>query len=412
MSYIKNIAVLSVLTFTVFTLSCKKIKDPKSETSQAVSFTETSITCGGVAYGDKILEYGICWSEYSEPTIKYNKIAVGSGEGNYTTTITGLIPGKEYHVRAYCASRLLLSYGEDIKVTTFATASLTTNYPSEITNTSFKAESNLVYSGQTLLSKGICWSTSPHPTISDLKTNDPLASNTFTSNPTNLDSNATYYYRSYATFNTGTIYGNELLVKTYNSRITDIDGNIYYTVTIGSQTWMAENLKVTHYQNGDPLTYSDYLNWGSVTTGMYGDYMDTPSNSVIYGRFYDGKVATDSRNVAPVGWHVPTLAEWSVLENYLGGAATAGSKMGLPQSVNWSPLIVFNNSSGFSALMAGLRQNGGSPDGGVNLFTYFWTSTPTAGFSQYFCGMSYNSPQLSITYHGYGYGHNIRCIKN
>ena len=106
--------------------------------------------------------------------------------------------------------------------------------------------------------------------------------------------------------------------STIPDTVTDIDGNVYNTVTIGAQVWLKENLRVTHYRNGDPIlkvTYSP--NWNTLTTGAYCNYANNPGIIVSYGRFYNWYAVNDKRNIAPSGWHVANDDEWKALSNYL-----------------------------------------------------------------------------------------------
>jgi uncharacterized protein (TIGR02145 family) len=101
--------------------------------------------------------------------------------------------------------------------------------------------------------------------------------------------------------------------------VTDIDGNVYQTVTIGAQVWMAENLKVTHYRNGDPIpNVTDTAAWEGLSTGAYCEYDNDINNVATYGRLYNWYAVDDSRGLAPEGWHVPSDDEWKQLEMYLG----------------------------------------------------------------------------------------------
>ena len=98
----------------------------------------------------------------------------------------------------------------------------------------------------------------------------------------------------------------------------DIDGNIYHTVTIGTQTWMLENLKTTKFRNGESIpNVTDNAAWAGLTSVAWCDYDNSASNGNIFGHLYNWYAATDSRNIAPAGWHVPTLEEWQTLEAYL-----------------------------------------------------------------------------------------------
>ena len=101
--------------------------------------------------------------------------------------------------------------------------------------------------------------------------------------------------------------------------VTDYDGNVYQTVLIGDQCWMMENLKVTHYRNGDPIPHvTDGEIWSGLTSGAYCHYDNDEGNVSTYGRLYNWYAVEDSRNIAPDGWHVPTDTEWKQQEMYLG----------------------------------------------------------------------------------------------
>jgi uncharacterized protein (TIGR02145 family) len=162
------------------------------------------------------------------------------------------------------------------------------------------------------------------------------------------------------------------------STVTDTDGNVYHTVTIGTQTWMAENLKVTKYRNGDTIpNVTDTTEWYNLSTGAYCDYENTASNSSVYGKLYNWYALADSRNIAPAGWHVASDAEWTTLTTFLGGEV--GGKLKEKGTAHWlSPNEGATNETGFTALPAGCR-------GSVGYFyylgsyAYFWSSTEYNG---------------------------------
>lgn len=159
---------------------------------------------------------------------------------------------------------------------------------------------------------------------------------------------------------------------------TDFDGNNYGTVNIGSQVWMTENLKVTHYRNGEPIPkITNSAAWASLTDGAYCNYNNTINTDTIssYGRLYNWYTVADSRNIAPTGWHVPSDAEWATLASFLGGESFAGGKMKETGTTHWTdPNTGATNESGFSALPAGYR------DGYTGMFNYiadhgfYWSS--------------------------------------
>jgi uncharacterized protein (TIGR02145 family) len=107
--------------------------------------------------------------------------------------------------------------------------------------------------------------------------------------------------------------------------VTDIDGNVYHIVTIGTQVWMAENLKVTHYRNGTPIAHiTDNATWDNLTSGAYCNFDNNDVTSDTYGRLYNWYALVDGLFITPPGWHIPSDAEWTTLVNYLGGEAIAG----------------------------------------------------------------------------------------
>lgn len=201
--------------------------------------------------------------------------------------------------------------------------------------------------------------------------------------------------------------------------ITDIDGNVYRTVTIGTQTWIAENLKVTHYRNGDGIpNVTSNTTWAALTTDAYCDYNNLPSNSVVYGRLYNWYSVSDARNIAPVGCHVATDAEWNTLISYLGGNTIAGGKLKESGTTHWISGSTSTNSSGFTGLPSGTRmaQNATLVNGAFyNLgnSSYFWGIKSTDLSNAWYCDLSYNNTSMG-TYSSTakGCGLSVRCIKD
>jgi uncharacterized protein (TIGR02145 family) len=156
--------------------------------------------------------------------------------------------------------------------------------------------------------------------------------------------------------------------------VVDIDGNTYVTIKIGDQWWMAENLKVTNYRNGDPISkVTDAASWPSTLIGAYAAYDNDPVNAKIYGYLYNWKTVHDTRRLAPEGWHVPTRSEWDQLVSYLGGIYEAGGKLKQTGADNWkTPNEGASNSSGFNALPGGRR---GSSDQSLGESANFWTAS-------------------------------------
>jgi uncharacterized protein (TIGR02145 family) len=196
---------------------------------------------------------------------------------------------------------------------------------------------------------------------------------------------------------------------------TDGDNNNYPIVEIGSQTWMAENLKTTKYQNGDLIgtTIPDTLNISSEETPKYQWFYNSDnSNLSTYGRLYTWYVATDSRKLCPNSWHIPENAEWIILSNFLGGEAVAGGSLKETGTSHWeSPNTNATNVSGFTALAGGERETGGTF---IDIFkgSYWWCITDYNTNNAYFAWL-FSETNIS----GWGtwhkpYGMSVRCVKD
>ncbi|GAO41462.1 fibrobacter succinogenes major paralogous domain-containing protein [Flavihumibacter petaseus] len=231
--------------------------------------------------------------------------------------------------------------------------------------------------------RGICWSTATAPTTSDSKTTNGAGNGSFTSTMTGLLPQTKYYVRSYGTNSKGTAYGNEFSFTTLGeseTSVTDIDGNVYEVVIIGSQTWMKSNLKTTRYSNGDTIpTGLSNTAWGTATTGAFAIYNNDQSSHTTYGKLYNWFAAADSRKIAPQGWHVPSDEERSALVLELGESLVAGGALKEAGLAHWiSPNEGATNSSGFTGLPGGTRMENGEysyiGNGG-----YWWTTTTYSG---------------------------------
>ena len=166
----------------------------------------------------------------------------------------------------------------------------------------------------------------------------------------------------------------------YGPNITDSEGNSYKTVKIGTQTWMAENLKTSKYSDGTIIpNVKESLEWAKLTTGAWSYYNNDAANNAKYGKLYNwyavSKTTNGNKNVCPTGWHVPTDAEWKVLTDYLGGDSIAGGKLKEVGTTNWnSPNTGATNTSLFTGLPGGFRKsNGYYGDVGGN--GSWWSST-------------------------------------
>ena len=196
------------------------------------------------------------------------------------------------------------------------------------------------------------------------------------------------------------------------STITDIDGNVYQTVTIGAQVWMAENLKVTHYRNGDSIPNIEQPGeWLAQTAGAYCNYDNDTSMGNTYGRLYNFAAVADSRELAPVGWHVATDAEWQTLIDTLGGDVTAGDKLKEAGTAHWSNPNSGTNESGFCALPGGSRQyEGAFLD--LSVYGVFWSSTEHSADFAWLRGLYYATGYIQTGGAYKPYGYSVRCVRD
>lgn len=209
------------------------------------------------------------------------------------------------------------------------------------------------------------------------------------------------------------ITGSDNLNEFETGFMTDIDGNVYETIKIGNQEWMIENLKVTEYRNGDPIpNVKGKDKWQLLQTGAYCDYKNNAKFSSEYGKLYNWYAVNDERGIAPEGWHIPTVEEWEIMIDFLGGKDFAGGKLKETGTFRWDkPNSDASNLSGFSALPGGVRYLTGKYYS-KGLGGYWWTS-------------SENESGLAVVYHLYYFfgtiykydrhkelGISIRCIKD
>ncbi len=200
--------------------------------------------------------------------------------------------------------------------------------------------------------------------------------------------------------------------------IADIDGNIYNTVTIGSQIWTKENLRTTKYSNGIPIHYEavDSI-WGGLTISAFCTYHNDTSYRHEYGNLYNFYAVIDSDKVCPAGWHVPSDGEWNILINYLGGDSIAGGKMREAGLTHWpTPNAGADNSSGLTVLPAGYRwSNYGFNPGKFNALNgngAIWTTTNNSGstaIAKYF--YTGDAGVASLNFRN-SYGMSVRCVSD
>jgi len=209
--------------------------------------------------------------------------------------------------------------------------------------------------------------------------------------------------------NNGIIFNPNLTYGTMK----DIDGNVYKTIVIGTQTWMAENLKTTRLSDGTPISLvTDSTAYFNLTTSGYcWYYNDAATYKNSLGALYNW-YAVNTGKLAPAGWHVPTETEWKTLITYLGGDSIAGGKMKETGTIHWSPTNTgATNECGFTGIPAGERGYGGE-FGFIGHEGSWWSSTPWNNSASYRL-LSYDNTRVYRDFHDYPtIGISIRCIKD
>ena len=420
------------------------IHQPSNDTTPVLttltvsSITDTTSVCGGNITNDggsKINSQGICYSRTSTPTLKDSVVVDKFGLSTFSCKLTHLKGATAYFVRAYATNSKGTSYGN---VVTFSTANpvgypvLSTNFVSMITTSSVVSGGVITSDGGSpIISKGVCWGKNTNPTIQDSVLTDATVLSTFVCQLNHLTPNTSYYIRSFATNIKGTSYGNQVsftslqVILPPSNTVTDIDGNVYKTVTIGTQTWMAENLRVTHYLNGEPIpNVTADANWKNLSTGAYCSYKNTNSIDTItkFGVLYNWYVVNDTRQIAPNGWHMATESEWNTLIAFATANAGISSTppKALAASTEWylwgddgtpGKDIFNNNSTGFTGMPGGYRLSWDT-FGFLKSDCFWWTSTNKDANNATYVQISYANPAVIVIPIDKKDGMSIRCIKD
>ena len=415
---------------------------PTVTTTSFINIAATSATSGGNVTDDggaPVTARGVCWSTSQNPTISGTHTIDGNGTGSFTSSITGLEDSTTYYVRAYVTNCVGTTYGEEVSFTTPTWPIVTTRDVTSITTTTATSGGIVTQNGgASVTARGVCWSTSHNPTISDSHATNGTGTGYFTSSITGLTASTTYYVRAYATNMMGTAYGEEVSFTTplYEDgdpcpgtpTLTDIDGNTYSTVIIGGQCWMKENLRTKKYANGTSISQGS----DTSTTTAYWYYPGNSSSNInTYGLLYNWKAvmhdaASSSTNpsgvqgICPTGWHVPSDAEWKQMEMAVGMSQSDADNVGyrgyiaarLCGNTGWNSSSNANaagntsatgrNSSGFSALPASYY------NGYIGYNAYFWSATERS--TRY---LSYG--YAGVYRSGYGSncsGYSVRCVRD
>jgi uncharacterized protein (TIGR02145 family) len=240
---------------------------------------------------------------------------------------------------------------------------------------------------------------------------------------TGLKKNTTYHFRLKVTTPADTYYGTDLTFTTTNpgtskisfnpslsyGTLTDIDNNVYRTIQIGSQVWMAENLKTSKYNDGISIPYVPKSgSWSLLTTPGYCWYN---TDSVAYGALYNW-YAVNTGNLCPTGWHVPSDPEWYTLTNFLADSGNVAIPLREEADEHWAySNIDATNSTGFSALAGGYVNVTGTSNN-IKNYGYWWTSTPNMTVDAFSRDIYYCFTTLDRTSSLKRCGFSVRCVKD
>lgn len=382
----------------------------------------SSLAFGGgeiVNDGGGLLTAGICWSTSENPTIDNNKSNASVDvngtlkENPFSVRIYNLEPNTTYYFKAFATNSNGIFYGGQKSFSTPPElASVIAKYAIDITHNSAFVQAKLENNGgDEIIEKGICYSKTNNPTIDNNKI--IIDKQDFSTAILNLTPNTTYFVRAFATNNAGTSYSDNIFIKTYNKdKIFDIEGNEYYTVTIGEQIWMAENLKTTTLNDGTVIpNITDNSEWSALNTPAYcWNENDKETFKDEFGALYNW-YTVNTQKVCPEGWRLPTDEDFNQLlgDDYNG---TILREQGFKYwSEPWSNTSYSNtNKTGFTALPSGTRWNNGSFDSyfeeRCNCYIWGYTSENSSFELQITPVQASVVENISKTQ-----GNSIRCIK-
>ena len=445
---VRKCDILILIIFTWMMFSCEKeIQPPVVETSGVSDIGLSSITVSGSLVDPGIggvSQHGFCWSLAPAPSIEGDssaRLGPRTEPGDFTHDITGLEQNTTYYLRAYAVNEAGIGYGKDKVVKTDRELTV----PLVVTNGAHTVteESAIVGGvvrddgGSEISSYGVCWDTRPDPDIEGNHKTFSEGTGPYSTSISNLELSTLYYVRAFAINSTGLAYGNEVVFRTNDTPLTDIDGNVYPTIKIGEQVWMAENLAVSRYADGTLVPYIPEQEWWDslrVNEKGFCYYMNSNRNRDIYGALYSWSAAVNGQDsidpelepiqgVCPDGWHLPSDGDWKELEMHLGMSAqeadgeswrgNIGGKLKSTGRDFWLiPNVGANNETRFTALPAGDR----FPKGeffNLGYSTYYWTSSNHDTDYAWARGLGYLFDSM---YRGHqdakNFGFSVRCVKD
>lgn len=440
----KNKVIVFVATVLLsLSTTCKKevvIEEavPVVETYEVTGVGESTALSGGKIISEgtsKVIARGVCWSKNNPPTISDAKSYDAEFDGTFVSKLEGLDLATTYYAMAFAKNSTGFGYGEIKSFTTLGGVSIAETKDASNLGPNSARLNSIVNANYYYSIVSFEWGlTTSYGNTADL----PYNINGLIDRPVNtyiygLNKGTVYHYRVKASNPIGTTYGNDITFRTsddgadpsiFNSGLTygtvsDVEGNSYKTIQIGTQTWMAENLRTTKFNNGTSIAVMPEVAGYNPDIPLYGWYNnDVATFKDVYGALYNwyavDPAIRDVKNVCPVGWHVPGETEWNLLSNYLGGLTAAGGKLKETGMSHWINLNAeATNTSGFTALPAGYNKDGYGDFLNYGSMGFWWSST-ISGTSQlpYYMSMSGTAGELSKSTENKLAGMSVRCVKD
>ena len=432
---------------TVTVTSCATVPTVTTSTASAITYNSATVAANVTSDGGAtVTERGVCWSTNHNPVNTGSHSTSGSGTGSYSVNLTGLSSSTTYYVRAYAINSVGVSYGSEVS---FTTAIYNTNKPVAYTNTvsvmhstSATLSGRYSNSGPAITQVGFYYGTTPESLNSSISGNSITvnADGTFSGTISGLTSGTSYYFKAFASNANGTAYGSVKNFRTLDSEtaynqacpnartVSDTDGNVYNTVLIGNQCWMRENLRTTRTPGGTEIPVGTNSTYNSLTSLRYYPNGD-PSLVNQYGYLYNRYCATQNgisnnspsgvQGVCPNNWHLPSNTEWETLVTYVSNQYTYAA-VALASQKDWQSYTgnntpgknpSNNNSTGFSALPAGIYANHGDA---YLQRSCFWTTTKNASGYYLQCFIIYSNSNVTTgsAHYSVHWGMSVRCIKD
>jgi uncharacterized protein (TIGR02145 family) len=395
-------------------------KAPTALTNSATNITTSSATLNGLINANYLstvvtFEYGTTTNYGNSLTISQNPIT-GNIDTAVSANASGLLGGTVYHFRVKTVNSIGTIYGDDMSFTTLG----------QLPTASTQAATNILQTTTTLngivnpnyLQTTVTFeygTTTNYSSIISAEQN-PVSDNSnvsVTANINGLTVATIYHFRVKAVNSLGTSYGNDMTFIT-KGPITDIDGNLYNTIIIGTQVWMVENLKTTKYSDETKIAYpgSDNIAWQNNTAGAYAWYNnDSATYKATYGALYNW-YAVNTSKLCPIGWHVSTNADWTTLANFIGGDNIAGGKLKETGTTHWnSPNTGATNETGFTALPGGYCLQD-ETFVSIGYDGIFWSSTVIDAYTAWFWAMDRSTIALGMADCDKTRGLSVRCVRD